>query len=107
MDHDYFTRLSITLECSGGEGLDETNTTTTSIQTEMSDCSVHAWFRVFAQLLAMAGFQEHVIMQGGAQLAFNEERKVEDMRSVAKIYDLKLLEDIRTLDDESESSGTP
>lgn len=94
MLNDTFTKLSITLETSQGFALDEPNAVTTLISTEMSDCSVHAWFKLFEQVLAMAGFQELVIMQGGAQLAFNETRDVEAMRKVAEIYDLRLLEDL-------------
>ena len=101
MSNDYFTKLSITLETSQGYALDETNAVTTVISTEMSDCSVHAWFKLFEQILSMAGFNESVIMQGGAQLAFNEAREVEDMRKVAQIYDLKLLEDINAISDGS------
>ena len=103
MHSDYYTKLSITLETSEGEALDEPNAVTTLISTEMSDCSVHAWFKLFEQVLAMAGFQESVIMQGGAQLAFNESRSVEAMRQVAAIYDLKLLEDLNA---GSDGSGT-
>ena len=80
MLNDYYTKLSITLESSGGMCLDEPNAVTTTISTEMSECSVHAWFQLFEQVLAMAGFQEVVIMQGGAQLAFNEARDVDAMR---------------------------
>lgn len=103
MHSEYYTKLSITLETSQGVALDEPNAVTTLISTEMSDCSVHAWFKVFEQVLAMAGFQEQVIMQGGAQLAFNESRSVETMRQVATIYDLKLLEDLNA---GSDGSGT-
>lgn len=103
MPSDYYTKLSITLETSQGLALHETNAVTTVISTEMSDCSVHAWFTLFEQVLAMAGFQESVIMQGGAQLAFNESRSVEAMRQVAKIYDLKLLEDLNA---DGHGSGT-
>ena len=77
MLHEIYTKLTITLETSAGMRLDEPNAVTTTISTELSDCSVHAWFQVFEQLLAMAGFQEQVIMQGGAQLAFNETREIE------------------------------
>lgn len=101
MLHEIYTKLTITLETSAGMRLDEPNAVTTTIGTELSDCSVHAWFQVFEQVLAMAGFQEPVIMQGGAQLAFNEARDVEAMRKVAEIYDLRLLEDLN-----ADSSGS-
>lgn len=103
MLNDYYTKLSITLESSGGMCLDEPKAVTTTISTEMSECSVHAWFQLFEQVLAMAGFQEVVIMQGGAQLAFNEARDVDAMRKVAEIYDLKLKEDLAFISDGSGS----
>jgi hypothetical protein len=96
MLHEYYTRLSITLETSSGERLDEPNAVTSVFTTEMSDCSVHAWFKLFERILAVAGFDEQIIMLGGAQLAFNEERSIENMRSVAKQYDLRLLEDLNS-----------
>lgn len=95
MHHNCYTKLSITLETSQGPALDDTNAVTTVISSEMSDCSVHAWFKLFERVLLMAGFSENTVMQGGAQLAFNELRSVEDMRKVAEIYDLRLLEDIK------------
>ena len=103
MPNDYSTKLSITLESSGGMRLDELNAVTTTISTELSECSVHAWFQLFEQVLAMAGFQEFVIMQGGAQLAFNETRDVDVMRKVAEIYDITLKEDLAFISDGSGS----
>ena len=99
MTREYYTKLSITVEASGGERLDEPNAVTTTISTEMSDCSIHAWFQLFEQVLAAAGFQEELIMRGGAQLAFNELRSVETMRKVAHFYDLQLQEDLPTFVD--------
>lgn len=101
MLHEIYTKLTITLETSAGMRLDEPNAVTTTISTELSDCSVHAWFQVFEQLLAMAGFQEQVIMQGGAQLAFNETREVEAMRKIAALYDLRLQEDLSGSSDDA------
>ena len=96
MHKDYYTKLSISLETFNGDGLDDCNDIKTTITSEMSDCNVHAWFQLFEQVLAMAGFEESVIMQGGAQLAFNERRGIEAMRRVADLYDLKLAEDATT-----------
>lgn len=105
MLHEYYTKLSITLETSAGVELDQPNAVTTTISTELSDCSVHAWFQVFEQVLVMAGFQEQIIMQGGAQLAFNEARDVEAMRKVARFYDLRLQEDLIDTSDDSAAIG--
>jgi hypothetical protein len=101
MSNEHFTKLSITVETSGGDGLDDPNAITTTISTEMSDCSVHAWFHLFERVLASAGFQEEQIMRGGTQLAFNECRNVEAMRKVAGFYDLCLQEDLPALTDGS------
>lgn len=99
MSYDYSTKLTITLVDSGGDRLDDPGTTTTTISSEMADCSVHAYFKLFEQLLAVAGFSEENIAMGAAQLAFNELRAVELMRKVACTYDLKLEEDLRNDDD--------
>ena len=103
MQHDYYSKLSITLETCEGLGFDEPKAISTVITTELSDCSIHAWFKLFEQLLGMAGFSTEVIMQGGAQLAFNESRSIDAMRKVAHIYDLKLQEDVNELNN---GSGT-
>jgi hypothetical protein len=94
-----YTKLSITVETSAGDRLDDPNAITTTISTEMSDCSVHAWFQLFERVLASAGFQEEQIMRGGTQLAFNECRNVDAMRKVANFYDLHLQEDLPALTD--------
>lgn len=101
MLHEYYTKLTITLETAAGLELDQPNAVTTTVSTELSDCSVHAWFQLFEQVLAMAGFQEQVVMQGGAQLAFNETRDVEAMRKVATLYDLRLQEDLPQSSDDA------
>ena len=99
----YYTKLKITIEDSGGESLDATGPIVTTIESEMSDCNVHAWMTVFEKILTHQGFNELNVMKAGAQLAFNEMRSPEDMRKVAKEYDLKLLEDIN--DNNSDQYG--
>ena len=64
----------------------------TTIDADLTWGNVHAWFKVFSNVLLQAGFSERAIMAGGAQLAFNEWRSDEDMRSVAKEYDLVMAE---------------
>lgn len=66
----------------------------TVIHSDMRDAHIHAWFELFARVLASAGFCEKSIMRGGCQLAFNEYRRVDMMREVAEEYDLSLSEDI-------------
>lgn len=100
MAREYYTKLSITLETSSGEEIDEPNSVTTTLSSEMSDRSVHAWFKLFEQVLCGAGFHEDVIMAGGAHLAFNETRNVEAMRQVAYSLDLRLSEDLPDPDDD-------
>lgn len=94
MTPDYYTKLAITINTSGGEHLDDLGPTTTVISTDTADCSVHAYFKLFEQVLHMLGFSEENIAAGGAQLAFNECRSVSLMRKVAHMYDLKLDEDL-------------
>lgn len=62
------------------------------VTSDMIDCNVHAWFDLFAKVLAAVGFDEQVIMQGACQLCFNECRQVDLMRRVADQYDLTLNE---------------
>jgi len=96
MINDYYTRLTITLEQSGGEELSSPNATKSILETDMVDCNVHAWFRIFEQVLRDAGFPDDLIMRGACELAFNEMRSTDNMRKVAREYDLKLIEDINT-----------
>lgn len=86
------TKLLITLEESGGHDLDSTNKVVTRWETDMDDCSVHAWFKVFASVLAANGFTEETIMSGACQLAFNEWRSQESMKKIAEEYGLVLKE---------------
>ena len=98
---EYFTKIKIEISDSGGETLDSLGPSSTIYEAEMSDCSVHAWFTLFERVLRSAGFDEQVIAAGGCQLAFNEFRSQELMRKVAHEYDLKLLEDALTDDEDS------
>jgi len=99
------TRLSITLKQPGSDEFDGVGAATTTIHCDVSDCSVHAYFKLFEQILYCAGFCQEVIMMGGAQLAFNEMRSVEMMRKVATTYDLKLLEDLIESSDDTDSDA--
>lgn len=94
----YFTKLTVTINTSGGDRLDDLGPVTTTISADMEDCSVHAYFKLFEQVLLVLGFCEENIASGGAQLAFNECRSVNLMRKVADMYDLKLDEDINSYD---------
>lgn len=102
---DYYTKLTITLEQSGGQDLSSPNATKSILETDMVDCNVHAWFRIFEQVLREAGFSDELIAIGGCELAFNEMRSIELMRKVAKTYDLQLLED--TPDDQPTPINEP
>jgi hypothetical protein len=84
--------LRITLITSGGRGLDDPNTCTTTWSISMDDCTVHAWMQVFEQVLRAKGFSDRVIMNGACQLAFNERRSDADMKAVADEYGLTLQE---------------
>ena len=98
MIENYCTKLTISIDYTGGDSLDDTGPVKTVIESDMSDCSVHAWYRIFEQVLLLAGFQDRVIMIGATQLAFNEMRDGKDMRSIAEEYDLKyLVEDVADL----------
>ena len=63
-----------------------------TFEADMIDCSVHAWFDIFARVLAYEGFSEENICAGGCQLAFNEYRKPEMMKKIADRYELKMIE---------------
>jgi len=106
MASDCYTKLSITLETSEGDRLDEPGPVSVTLSSEMSDCSVHAWFEVFQRVLALAGFNERVVMSGGCQLAFNETRSVDAMRDIAKQYDLRLLEDLNNPSADGSAAST-
>lgn len=99
----YFTRLSIILEMSGGETLSSPGVVKTTLETDMSDCNIHAWFAVFEMVLRKVGFSEDIIMRGGCELAFNEMRNPADMKRVADYFDLVLKENI---DDDNDLKTT-
>jgi hypothetical protein len=106
MYDNYHIKVKVEIEESGGKELDSLATHTVCFESDMIDCSVHAWFTAFEKILRYQGFDEHVIARGACQLAFNEYRDQALMRKVAKEYDLKLLED--TFDeDEEDSSSEP
>lgn len=69
-----------------------------------ADRTAHGWFALFEKIMGAMGFSELSIMHGATNLAFREGRSTEDMRKVAKEYDLKLLEDLPESDDDTETS---
>lgn len=87
----YRTRLTIELKDTGGDKLDDLNATTFRIETDMTDCSVHAWFKLFEKILGAQGFPEEVIMRGATELAFNDCRNPFFMDNLIKEYDLQKL----------------
>ena len=70
----------------------------------MTDCNVHAWFKLFESVLAAAGFRSDVIMRGACELVFNETRDPSMMQKVATDYDLKMVEHM-SKDGESETTA--
>jgi len=92
--NEYYTRLKIEIEESGGYDLDSLSPHTIRFESDMSDCNVHAWFAAFEKILVLQGYSERIIAAGACQLAFNDMRDRELMQKVAHEYDLKLLEDI-------------
>jgi len=82
------TLVTIKITDTGGNELDDMNETTYEIQTNMTDCSVHAWFKLFEKILGSQGFCEEVIMRGATQLAFNDSRHPAMMDKLIKEYEL-------------------
>jgi hypothetical protein len=82
--------LKITLTDERGQysSIDDPGPTTTTWDANMEDCSVHAWFKVFESVLGSVGHTERSIMTGACQLAFNDCRNLETMKTIAKEYDL-------------------
>jgi hypothetical protein len=82
--------LKITLTDDRGQysTIDDPGPTTTTWDANMDDCSVHAWFKVFESVLGSVGHTERSIMTGACQLAFNDCRSLETMKTIAKEYDL-------------------
>ena len=64
------------------------------IQSPVTDLNIHQYFNLFNSFLRAVGFADETIMNGAAQCAFNEMRRVEDMRKVAENNDLVLDEDM-------------
>lgn len=89
---EYYTKLKIVVEQSGGVELSSTNAVTTVWETDMDGCNIHAWFTLFAGVLGSLGFSEINIMKGGCELAFNDMRSIADMKKVAEEYDLTMNE---------------
>jgi len=87
-------KLQITLKVDGGDDLDDTNAMTTFWNTDMDDCSIHAWFKVFDSVLGAAGFSETIIMRGACGLAFNECRDQKAMKQLATDYELTNWDDV-------------
>jgi hypothetical protein len=80
--------IRITDTNTGGKELDDMNETTYEIHTNMTHCSVHAWFKLFEKILRSQGFNEEVIMRGATQLAFNDCRREEMMDRLIAEYEL-------------------
>ena len=87
MQH-YNTLVNIRITDTGGNELDDMNETTYEIQTNMTDCSVYAWFKLFEKILGSQGFTEEVIMRGATQLAFNDCRREKMMDKLIAEYEL-------------------
>ena len=68
--------------------IDDPGVSTTTWDVNMDDCSIHAWFKVFESTVRAAGFLEVSVMAGACQLAFNDGRDQEAMKTLAKDYDL-------------------
>lgn len=98
-NHEGKTTMKIELLAGDGRGLADPAEVKTTIEADLTWGNVHAWFKVFSNVLLQAGFSERAIMAGGAQLAFNEWRSDEDMRSVAKEYDLIMAEHVAPPDE--------
>ena len=57
---------------------------------DVSDFNVHELFTAFEKVAKTLGYSERVIMAGGCELAFNEFRDPDDMKKIAKDYELTL-----------------
>lgn len=89
-------KLSITLATSRShydETIDHPEDMKMYWTSQMDDCSVHAWFKVFESVLGAAGFNEKLIMRGACELAFNDGRLSEDMKLLSKEYELDFKND--------------
>jgi hypothetical protein len=84
--------LKISVRYSRDYSLDELPTHLFTLEADMADVSIHAWFEVFQNVLRGVGFSEQNIMAGACQLAFNEYREPEMMKKIASQNDLTLNE---------------
>jgi hypothetical protein len=84
--------LKISVRYKRDYSLDELPTHLLTLEADMVDVSVHAWFEVFQNVLRGVGFTEENIMAGACQLAFNEYREPESMKKIADRSDLTLNE---------------
>lgn len=60
-----------------------------SLEADVTNLDVHAWFKIFEKILLAQGFDSYIIQKGGLQLAFNEWRQVSSMEKLYKEFDLK------------------
>lgn len=58
------------------------------ITADVTDSSVHHWFKLFEWALSAAGFSDANIMDGACRLAFNESRKDAEMQALYDEYEL-------------------
>ncbi len=84
--------LKISVRYKRDYSLDKLPTHLLTLEADMADVSVHAWFEVFQNVLRGVGFTEENIMAGACQLAFNEYREPESMKKIADRSDLTLNE---------------
>ena len=57
--------------------------TITLTSDQLEDASIHRWFRLFEQVLTLAGFQEQTIVTGACALAFHDARPPDLMHRAA------------------------
>lgn len=94
---------TIKLEFDSDETFDGLPEHTIEFRVDFADMTAHGWFALFEKIMGAMGFCELSIMRGATGLAFREGRSQEDMRKVAKEYDLKLVEDLDKANDETET----
>jgi len=84
----YNTLVNIRITDTGGNELDDMNDTVYEIHTNMTECSVHAWFTLFERILSSQGFTEETITRGALELAFKESRHPAMIDKLIKDYEL-------------------
>lgn len=90
----FTSKVSIHLDnAEGGDFIDDIGAASVKFEVDMTDCSVHAWFKLFERVLKVAGFNEEMVMNGAAGLAFNEWRNPNIMKTIAGYHGLVLEED--------------